>query len=212
VLLIDKPVNLSSSQKIFKDRAYLLLDQHEPGVFNQAMMELGATICRPKNPQCEICPVACYCEAYKSNQQTKFPVSIRAKASPEYHVAVGIIYKDNCVLIIQRQTNGLLGGLWEFPGGRVNLGESAPQACCRKIKKKLNLDVEVTSLLTRIHHAYTHFKINMDVFECRLKSGAITLNGPADYRWSPVIEIDQFPFHAANHKFIPLLKEKPIEP
>ncbi len=211
LLLIEKPVNLASSQKTFKDRACFLLDQNKPGAFNQAMMELGAIICRPKNPRCESCPVARYCEACQSNQQIKYPVSIRAKATPEYHIAIGIIFKDNRVLIIQRPTNGLLGGLWEFPGGRVNAGENAEQTCCRKIKEKLNLDVEVISRLIRIHHAYTHFKINMDVFECRLKAGEIILNGPADCRWIAAAEIDQFPFHAANHKFIPLLKEKLIE-
>ncbi len=207
VLLINKPVNLASSQKIFKDQAHVFLDKRSPGMFNQAMMELGATICRPQNPKCGICPIALYCEAYKLNQQAKYPVSIQAKATPEYHIAVGIIYKNSRVLIIQRQTTGLLGGLWEFPGGRVSQEESAEQVCCRKIKEKLNLDVEVTGLLTRIYHAYTHFKIIMDVFNCRIKSGQISLNGPADCRWSDAAEIDQYPFHAANHKFIPLLKE-----
>lgn len=205
LLLIDKPVNLASSQKIFKDQADGLLDRQKPGDFNQAMMELGAIVCRPKNPKCESCPIALYCEAYQSNQQAKYPVAIRAKATPEYHIAVGIIHKENHILIIQRKTNGLLGGLWEFPGGRVRPGENAEQACCRNIKEKLNLEVAVTGQLTSIHHAYTHFKIRMAVFDCRLKSGTVSLNGPADFRWIAVAEIDQFPFHAANHKFIPLL-------
>ena len=93
-------------------------------------------------------------------------------------------------------------------GGRVKQGENAEQACIRKVKEKINLDVNVTGFLARINHAYTHFKIVMDVFDCGIQSGKVTLNGPADYRWIDIAEIDHFPFHAANHKFIPLLKKK----
>jgi A/G-specific adenine glycosylase len=208
VFLIDKPVNLSSSRTIFKEQADLLLDQSEPGDFNQAIMELGAIICRPKNPKCHDCPITSFCGSFKMNQQSKYPLSVKSKSIPEYHIAVGIIHKNGHILIIQRQPDGLLGGLWEFPGGRVKQGENSEQVCIRKVKEKMNLDVKVTGFLTRISHAYTHFKIIMDVFDCGFQSGKVTLNGPADFRWIAVTEVDHFPFHAANHKFIPLLKEK----
>lgn len=212
MFLIDKPVNLSSSSTIFKAPADRLLDQSEPGDFNQAIMELGATVCRPKNPKCQDCPITSCCGSFKTSQQNKYPVAVKFKSTPEHHIAVGIIHNNDHILITQRQPDGLLGGLWEFPGGRVKPGESAEQACIRKVKEKMNLDVKVTGFLTRIHHAYTHFKIMMDVFDCGFQPGRLTLNGPADYRWITVSEIDHFPFHAANHKFIPLLKEKLILP
>jgi A/G-specific adenine glycosylase len=208
VFLIDEPVNLSSSKVIFKEHANLLLDQSEPGNFNQAIMELGAIICRPKNPKCQECPITFFCGSFRTSQQNKYPITVKSKSTPEYHIAVGIIHNNDHILITQRQLKGLLGGLWEFPGGRVKQGENAEQACIRKVKEKINLDVEITGFLTRINHAYTHFKIVMDVFDCGVQSGRVTLNGPADYRWIDIAEIDHFPFHAANHKFIPLLKEK----
>ena len=208
VFLIDAPVNLSSSKVIFKEHANLLLDQSKPGNFNQAIMELGAIICRPKNPKCQECPITCFCGSFRTSQQNKYPITVKSKSTPEYHIAVGIIHNNGHILITQRQLKGLLGGLWEFPGGRVKQGENAEQACIRKVKEKINLDVEITGFLTRINHAYTHFKIVMDVFDCGIQSGKVTLNGPADYRWIDIAEIDHFPFHAANHKFIPLLKEK----
>ena len=208
LFLIEKPTNLSSYNKVFKEYADLLLDQSVPGTFNQAMMELGATICRPKKPKCYECSVVNFCKAYKTNQQTKFPVTIQAKPRPEFHIAVGIVRKDRHVLITQRQPDGLLGAMWEFPGGRVSLGESTKHACIRKIKEKVNLDVEVSSFLTRINHTYTHFKITVDVFNCRCQSGKVVLNGPQNYRWISIEELDKFPFHTANHKFIPLLRKK----
>lgn len=206
LFLIDQPVNVSSSLSIYKQKASFLLDQKQPGDFNQAMMELGAIVCRPKNPKCPICPISSFCNASELNKQNEYPVSIKSKPTPEFHIAVGIIHKESKILITQRQPDGLLGGLWEFPGGRVGPGENAEQACLRKIKQKINLEVEISGFLTRINHAYTHFKIIMDIFDCFFLNGTIALNGPADYRWISVSEIDEFPFHAANHKFIPLLK------
>ncbi|UCE04886.1 MAG: A/G-specific adenine glycosylase [bacterium] len=209
IFLIEKPVpvNSSASNKIFKEKADLLLDQRASGVFNQAMMELGAIVCRPSNPKCDDCPVSAFCQANKTNQQTKFPVTVQARSIPEFHIAVGVIHKEGHILITQRHLEGLLGGLWEFPGGKVNLGESTKQACIRTIKQRTNLEVEVNSFVTRVNHAYTHFRIIVDVFNCRFKSGTVVLNGHSDYRWISIEEIDKFPFHAAIHKFIPQLKQ-----
>jgi len=205
VFLIEQPVNSSSSNRIFKEKADLLLERRKPGIFNQAMMELGAIVCRPRNPKCNDCPISTFCQANKTNQQAKFPVTIQVKSVPEFHIAVGIVHKNEHILIIQRKPEGLLGGLWEFPGGKISDNETAEQACIRSIAEKVNLKVKVTNLLTRVNHAYTHFKIEVDVFQCRVQSGVVMLNGPIDYRWISIVDIGKFPFHAAHHKFIPLI-------
>ena len=198
IFLIDMPINSTAGVKAFKVRANLLLDCQQPGLFNQAMMELGAIICRPQNPRCGECPVSSHCQAFSTNIQQEFPVTNRIKITPEYQIAVGIVYKNNHFLIIQRDTTGLLGGLWEFPGGRVNDGETTAQACIRKIKEKVNLSVEIGSYLTSIKHAYSHFKIVVHVFLCQHQSGNIKLNGPIDYRW---ITIDQCPIKVIDYQF-----------
>ena len=206
LLLIDAPVNQSASAKVFQEKADTLLDGDAPGQFNQAMMELGATICRPKSPLCVVCPVNSFCCAFQTARQNEFPVRIKSKPMPEYHIAVGVISKGEHVLITQRQAEGLLGGLWEFPGGKVKVGETAEVACVRELQEGMNLCVESVEFLTRVRHAYTHFKIVVDVFRGRYQSGAVVLNGPVDYRWIRIDEIDQYPFPRVNHKFIPLLK------
>ncbi|HEX9970954.1 MAG TPA: A/G-specific adenine glycosylase [bacterium] len=205
LLRIDEPVSASSSRKIFCEKADLLLDRNKPGTFNQAMMELGALICRPKNPDCKACPVASFCLAFKTNDQAKFPVTIRSRETPEYHISVAVIFKNERILITQRKPDGLLGGLWEFPGGRRHDGEPADIACIRNIKDKVNINIDNLDFMTHINHAYSHFKIQVDVFRCRFKSGMVALNGPVDYRWILLDEIAEFPFHAAHHKFIPIL-------
>lgn len=202
---IDAPVNQASSNKRFKEAADKLLDSQQPGIFNQAMMELGALICTPRNPSCNACPLNHFCRAYQTRQVTGFPKRQQTKATPQYHIAVGVVFKNNRVLITQRKADGLLGGLWEFPGGKIRDGESAQAACIREIKEEVNLNVNVDRHLATVKHAYTHFKIAMDVFCCRYISGRVHLRGPVAFRWIRLDEYKNFPFPKANHKFIPLL-------
>ena len=207
LFLIDAAINQSSSTKIFQEKADLLLDHTAPGIFNQAMMELGATVCRPQSPTCIVCPVNTICRAFQTVRQEEFPVRQKSKPLPEYHMAAAVIHKDDMILITQRKPEGLLGGLWEFPGGKTQAQETAEQACVRVIREETNLLVEPIEYLTRVKHGYTHFKIVMDVFHCDYQSGEVVLNEAADYRWITADQIDQFPFPSSNHKFIPLLTQ-----
>jgi A/G-specific adenine glycosylase len=135
-------------------------------------------------------------------------VRARHRAVPHYHIAVGVVQHGDRILITRRQNAGLLGGLWEFPGGKVEDGEAPDDTCRREIREEVNLDVSVTGYLTHVDHAYSHFKIGVDIYTCEYQAGEVKLNGPADHKWILVDEIDDYPFPGANHKFIPLVKEK----
>ena len=123
---------------------------------------------------------------------------------------VGVVVKKDRVLITKRKNEGLLGGLWEFPGGKVKKGETAADACIREIGEEVNLKISVDRHLTRVNHAYTHFKIVMDVFICNYVSGRVNRKGPVAHKWIAIEKIHLYPFPKANHKFIPLLKQLPI--
>jgi A/G-specific adenine glycosylase len=205
---IKAPANDAKSHKVFQQKASGILDQKNPGIFNQAMMELGALVCRPQNPLCAKCPVKQFCTAFQSNLTHKYPVRKKRKPVPQYRAAIGVVSKNGKVLITKRKEAGLLGGLWEFPGGKIHDDETAQQACIREIKEEVNLKIEVLDYLTQVKHAYTHFKIVLDVFQCRYISGKVRLNGAVDYRWITLKEIEKFPFPKATHKFIPLLRIK----
>lgn len=204
---IDAPVNNTKSLNTFKRESDALLDRRRPGIYNQAMMELGATVCKPKNPECGECPIQSCCLSYRDQTVSEYPRRVRTRPIPQYHVVAGVVFKNGRVLITRRKPNGLLGGLWEFPGGNVLNEEASEEACIREIREKVNLSIEISKYLNRIRHAYTHFKIIMDVFMCRYVSGEVFLNGPTDHCWVPLDEIDRYPFPRAHHKFIPLLKE-----
>ena len=204
---VEAPVNKPSSHGQFKALADLHLDRHDPGIFNQAMMELGALVCSPKTPDCTACPVSEFCMAYLSGTVDQFPKRAASRRVPTFHIAAGIVRKNGKLLITRRKLNGLLGGLWEFPGGKLEKGEEASLACIREIKEETGLAVRIESHLTTVHHAYTHFKIKMDVYDCLYISGRIRLKGPMDFKWIRLKDMDRFAFPKANLKFIPLIWE-----
>jgi len=211
LLMINDPVNNASTTKKFREIADQLLEQKKPGTFNQAMMELGAIVCKPQQPLCGSCPVQKNCRANQSGEVLNYPIKLKKQSTPQYRIAVGVVFKNGRVLITRRKPSGLLGGLWEFPGGKIQKGESPEAACIREIKEEANLAIKVESHLSRIKHAYTHFKIVMDVFCCSYISGRVALNGPVDHRWIKLRKLDDFPFPRANHKFFPELKRYKVE-
>ena len=101
------------------------------------------------------------------------PVKPAKAKTPHYDVTAGIIWNARGeVLIAQRPLDGLLGGLWEFPGGKQEAGESLPECLQRELREELAIEVEVGELFTTVKHGFTHFKITLHAFECRYVSGA----------------------------------------
>jgi A/G-specific adenine glycosylase len=206
---IDAPINVSASYKIFQALADELLDVNDPATFNQAVMELGALVCKPTKPDCGICPLSKLCLALKNRHVDILPVKKKKSPVPHYFMAVGVIFKGDKVLIVRRPEEKMLGGLWEFPGGRLLPKEKAEHACTRIAAEKVNLSVVIESKLTRIQHAYTHFKITADIFICTLVSGRVRRNGPTDHQWVALNALARYPFPGSNHKFISkLIKER----
>jgi A/G-specific adenine glycosylase len=202
LFLMDVPLNDVSSTKHFQQKADFLLEREVPGIFNQAMMELGATVCRPQSPTCLVCPVNQFCEAFNTGRQVEFPRRLKTEPVPEHYIATGVIYKASEVLIIQRPLDGLLGGLWEFPNGQIAENETAEAACIRHISDVVNLSVTNLKYLTRVKHAFTHFKIVVDVFQCDYTSGALVLNGPTDAKWVELAALQDYPLPRATHKIL----------
>ena len=204
---MDAPLNLASSHSGFKKKAEDMLYVPDPAKYNQAIMELGALVCTPSSPKCEICPIQSECQAYLSNTVEMYPRRIKSKATPLYNIAVGVVVKNKKILITRRKSEGLLGGLWEFPGGRIKKRESTEKACVREILEKTGLNVEICQYLTQVKHAFTHFRITVDVYICNYANGMVELNGPVDYKWISINQIDDYPLHKTIHKFLPQLRK-----
>ncbi len=203
---VDAPVNDAGAKRRFDELADRLLDRDRPGTFNQAVMELGALVCRPRTPLCQDCPLRGCCGAATAGETHRFPVRVPRRKPPLHYLVAGVVFKGDRVLITQRPPEGLLGGLWEFPGGAMETGETAETACRRRVREQTGLDVAVERHLTRVRHAYTHFRIEMDVFVCRYLAGRVRRNGPTAHRWIRPAALDRYPLPRAHLKFIDRLR------
>jgi len=184
-----------------------LIPNKNPGSFNQGLMDLGRVHCTPKRPECEKCPVSEVCQAFQDRSMEAFPVKPPKRVTPHYDIVIGIIRKDERVLIQKRPPKGLLGGLWEFPGGKMETGESPEAAVLREIKEETGLGVTLGEAIGTIRHAYTHFKITLSAFFCDWTEGEAKLNAATENRWIPMHEIDQYAFPKANLKILEQLKK-----
>ena len=202
---LEDPVNASKSHPRFQALANGLLDTDDPSIHNQAVMELGALICTPRNPDCQNCPLATKCLAYRKNMVDRLPLRVRKAPVPEHAMVAGIVFKRKKILLVRRPDEGFLGGLWEFPGTRRRDQESASSACVRAIRDHTGLSVTMGGALGRVRHAYTHFRITLEVFACRWKSGRVRLDGPAAFRWVDHRDLETFPLPGAVKKVLPFL-------
>jgi len=204
---IAAPVNSPAALSVFQPAADRLLGR-PPGEFNQALMELGALVCRPAAPLCSGCPLKIACCALKKDRVQQFPLRRKKAAVPEQHLAAAIVLRtDRRLLIVRRPENGLLGGLWDFPGGPVTPPLDPQAACTAAVCARTGICVENGVFLTRVRHAYTHFKIKLDVFTYRRHTGRLSLNGPTDHRWVTIPALMAYPLPKAVHKCLPALKD-----
>lgn len=188
-------------------RAFLqeIIPSAAPGKFNEALMELGALVCTPKNPACSQCPLRPRCHAHGRGLTAALPVKSRRSPQPLFQVALAVIVRGSRLYIQQRPEKGHLGGLWEFPGGKCLAAEKPEQAVVRECREELGVEVNVSAKLAEVRHAYTHFKIVLHVFACRLRGSGLHPRQP--HAWVKCADLPRFPFPAANHKFFPQLKK-----
>ncbi|MEB3294074.1 MAG: A/G-specific adenine glycosylase, partial [Synechococcales bacterium] len=163
--------------------------------FNQALMDLGATLCTPQKPDCDRCPWKLPCRAYNLGVQTKIPMTETKAPLPHKVIGVAVIWNDQGeILIDRRKQEGLLGGLWEFPGGKLEAGETIPDCIVREIQEELGIAIAVGEELIVVEHTYTHFKVRLHVHYCRHLSGEPQAIECDEVKWVTLAEIDQYPF------------------
>ncbi len=121
-------------------------------------------------------------------------------------MTAAVISDNGQVLIAQRPPDGMLGGLWEFPGGKQEPGETLAECLLREIREELGLEIAVGELLAMVKHSYTHFKITLYAFACRLIAGQPQALGVADWRWVTLDELETFPFPRTDQKIIAALR------
>jgi A/G-specific adenine glycosylase len=208
---IEEPYKSKQAEK----KLWQISREHLPpgyaGQYNQALMDLGATICTAKNPACLQCPLEQNCQAKILGIQDQRPVKLERKQIPHFFVSAAVISFQKKVLITLRPENGLLGGLWEFPGGKKHDDETFVDCLVREIQEELGIWVRVGKPLGVYQHAYTHFKVTLHAFHCNLtdRRNPIAL-GVQDWRWVQVSELKTYPMGKIDRMISRYLEENTI--
>lgn len=180
---IALPVKSPQADRVFETILRTHIPPGQAGDFNQALMDLGASLCAPRSPECSACPLAGLCKANALAIQDQRPVIQPRPRLPHYSVTAAVIWRADQVLITQRPPEGLLGGLWEFPGGKQESGETLEACLRREIREELGVDIRLGAALGVFRHAYTHYKVTLYAFECGLLAGEPRPIQVADLRW-----------------------------
>ncbi len=198
----------TTARKELQSLAEGLLVKGRAGMFNEAMMELGATVCLPRNPGCAACPLQPACLASRSGRPCDYPVKAPKKKVP--HIVVGaaaILNRKGEILIAQRRNEDMLGGLWEFPGGKQETGETIQECIVREIREELGVGIEISGFLVSVKHAYSHFTMDLHTYFARIRSGRPRPLHCQDYRWVSLEKIRDLPYSKADLKIIDALEQ-----
>jgi A/G-specific adenine glycosylase len=169
------------------------LPRGQAGEYNQALMDLGASLCAPKSPACPRCPLEAGCRARAMGIQELRPVMLPRPAIPHFVVTAAVMMRNGGVLIARRPEKGLLGGLWEFPGGKKNEGEDLPNCLVRELQEELGVQVKVNEQIGVYRHAYTHFSVTLYAFHCELLNGEPQAIQAEEVRWVLLDELSRYP-------------------
>lgn len=190
---LDIPARSTEGER----QLWKLAEEHLPagqaGDYNQAWMDLGSAICTPRQPDCGRCPLEALCQARQLNLQEQRPVMGSRQATPHYTVTAAVLQQEGKVLISRRPENGLLGGMWEFPGGKLEDGEQLQDGLSREICEELGVEISVGEKMGIYRHAFTHFKITLHAFYCSLVAGEPRPLHASDLRWVIPQELPKYP-------------------
>ncbi len=173
-------------------RARTLFPPGRAGDFNQALMDLSNQVCLPRSPRCPECPLTGFCEAFRQNRQAEFPLKVKKAPVPTLTVTAGVLRRGNTVLLTKRPADGLLGGMWEFPGGKQEPGETLPECLARELREELDIDVAVGDEVGVFRHAYSHFRVVLHAFECSIVSGEPRPLASDGLEWVPVGRLGEY--------------------
>lgn len=208
VFAVREDVTRSAVKREIEALAAALLPPERAGAFNEALIELGATVCTPRTPACRRCPLRELCRAYATGEQETLPRKSPRRPVPHYDVTAAVTLRDDHVLIAQRNASDMLGGLWEFPGGKCEDGESLPDCLMREMREELGVKVTVGDHLITVEHAYSHFRITLHAFRCRLQEGPLRCLDCADFRWVLPSELDALPMSVVDRKIAAALQRE----
>lgn len=197
---IRTPLRDPSVARTIRSRLLGLIQNAPPSRFNQAIMELGATICIYRKPLCTKCLLSAQCTAFNRGLTTSLPVSRPAVKIPHHRLAAAVIWRKGRVLLAQRRESGMLAGLWEFPEAIRQRGEDLSDTIRRHIRDGLGLRIRVVKPYGVVRHAYSHFRVTVTAFDCFCQQGRPKPLDWAAARWVWPSHLKDYPLHKTSRR------------
>lgn len=189
-------------EKRLQELAQQIVSGSRPGHLNQALMELGATVCRARNPNCPRCPLARRCRARSGRLFSLNQVPTKRPRTVSIEWPVALIQQRGKILLRRRPEKGLLRGLWELPGGERKNGENLMAALCRQLDE-IRGQVQFVSQIGEVRHSITHRRIRAPVYKAT--SGKYMRLPRPGWRWVPASSLQHYPLSSLSLKAIRLL-------
>jgi A/G-specific adenine glycosylase len=202
---IADDITLASTRETIRSRLTPHIRKSDSSKFNQAMMELGALVCKPRMPDCVSCPLAPRCIARSRALTDCLPVKKRAGKIPSYTDVTAVIVRHRKILLCRRHETGLLGGMWEFPGGRREGREALHSVLMRGVKEQTGLTLFDLKQLGRVTHEYSHFRVTLHVYKCRAEPGRAKALMHEDVRWVTIDDLKALPLSTLQRKVVDLI-------
>jgi A/G-specific adenine glycosylase len=172
-----------------------------PGDCNQALMELGALLCIPGTPRCHACPLTAFCAAYASGDPETLPRRAPKRPPKPVHAVAALVLRRGKALAVRRPARGLLGGLWELPGGDVSDSRAAGAPALAEILiRRTGLSMGTIEAVGRIEYRFTHRLLDLHLFRCTVETGRVRLDGWDRHRWLAEARLGTLPLGTVTRR------------
>jgi A/G-specific adenine glycosylase len=185
-----------------------LISIRKPGNFNQGLMELGQTICLPRNPQCEVCPLRRWCRAHRLGSPQDFPAPRLRRATVHRHMAAAIICDDHKVAVVRGLDEGLVSDLWNFPSAFGNTAEEAVENLRAKLALLLGAPVQLQGPVGSVRHGITFRSIHVRLYATKVRRGS----AKSAFHWLPVSVVRHAAASQLAKKIASVLEAAPAAP
>jgi A/G-specific adenine glycosylase len=208
---VDLRVESGHAKKRFWELASEHLPKGRAADYNQALMDLGAQVCTPRNPKCNICPLRKECRANALGIQEQRPVRTAGVRIPVRKFAAAVIRRGSRVLLVQRPTNGLLGGMWEFPNTSLSTHKQVKDVLRRTLLSELGLALAVGEMLGQYEHTYSHFHARLQVYNAPTNGKQPKVKSTSKHLWVPINGLGRLPMGKLDRNIATSLQKTKLD-
>ena len=203
LVALEELSDSSAGQRTLWQLADALLCDQDPSTHNQAMMELGALVCSPKQPECEVCPLAPLCAAHAAGSEEAYPKKRPKKSAKQVFAVAGLATDSKGrLLMARRPEDGLLGGLWELPGGEIAADDTRPAGLRKWFKERVNMRATIGARVASVAHVFTHRRLTLDVYRVLETQGSPDARWYSEARWVAPEQMGSLPLSRLTRKVL----------